>query len=94
MIPYTVNYFPESNHEITFYAELYNGNKSLSNDAPFIINYYIETAEYQPVILNSFGSFKKEKAAAVNPILGRIDITKLGTGNYNLVIVAKDQEQH
>src|SRR5207237_475116 len=52
--------------------------------------YYIETTD-RKTKLNSFGSFKKHKAAPINPLLARLDISTLGTGNYNLVIEMRDE---
>lgn len=85
LIPYPVNYYPESSKFLTFYFESYHANKILGEASPFIYRYYLETADNHTP-LNSYGSFKKEKSAAVNPLLAKIDISKLGSGNYNLVI--------
>lgn len=91
LVPYNVNYFPESQNELAFYFETYNADTILGKNKPFVYYYYIESTETLHR-LNSFGSFKKQLAAKVNPLLAKIDISKLGSGNYNLVIEVKDEK--
>jgi GWxTD domain-containing protein len=91
LIPYTVNYYPETTKELSFYFETYNTNLVLGENKPFIYSYYLET-NGDGVKLNSYGSFKKHMSAAINPLLAKIDISKLGSGNYNLIIELKDSE--
>jgi hypothetical protein len=91
LIPYNVNYFPETQTELPFYFEAYNTDTVLGKNKAFIFYYYIETSnDFNK--LNSFGSFKKQATAKVNPLLGKIDISKLGSGNYNLVVEIKDEK--
>lgn len=89
LIPYTVNYFPETTKELSFYFESYNADTLLGNTKPFLYYYYIETSNTLTK-LSSYGSFKKQLASKVNPLLGKIDISTLITGNYNLVIEIRD----
>lgn len=91
LIPYNVNYFPETQNELMFYFESYNTDTVLGKNKPFIYYYYIESSE-SLTKLNSYGSFKKQTTAPVNPLLSKIDISKLGSGNYNLVIEIKDEK--
>ncbi|MGZ3900235.1 MAG: hypothetical protein ACXVDC_07900, partial [Bacteroidia bacterium] len=91
LIPYNVNYFPESQNELSFYFESYNTDTVLGANKPFIYYYYIEGSD-NLVKLNSYGAFKKQNAAKVNPLLAKLDISKLGSGNYNLVIEIKDEK--
>ena len=91
LVPYNVNYFPESQNEIQFYFETYNTDTVIGKNKAFVYTYYIEKSE-NFTKMNSFGSFKKQNTAKVNPLLSKIDISKLGTGNYNLVIEIKDEK--
>jgi GWxTD domain-containing protein len=91
LIPYNINYFPETQNELSFYFEIYNSDSVLGRNKPFIFYYYIENSENLSRF-NSFGSFKKQTTASVNVLLGKLDISKLGTGNYNLVIEVKDDQ--
>lgn len=91
LIPYTVNYYPETSNALSFYFETYNAELVLGKNQSFVYEYYIETAEKLEK-LNSYGSFKRQVASPVNPLLAKIDISKLGSGNYNLVIELKNSE--
>ncbi len=91
MVPYTVNYFPETSNELTFYFETYHTDTVLGKNKPFIYFYYLENSENLSR-LNDYGAFKKQTTASVNPLLAKINISKLGTGNYNLVIGIKDEK--
>ena len=90
MIPYTVNYFPETSKELSFYFETYNTDTVFGKGKPFVYYYYLENKE-NLAKLNDYGSFKKQISAKVNPLLAKMDISQLGSGNYNLVICIKDE---
>ena len=90
LIPYTVNYFPESINHLIFYCETYHADTALGSEQPFVFSYYLENAQNLKK-LGSYGGFKKEKSKRVNPLLGKIDISQLETGNYNLVVELLDQ---
>ncbi len=90
LIPYNTNYFPESSENLSFYYEVYNADTIIGKNKPFLFYYYIEESQ-QLKKLNEFGSFKKQIANTVNPLLGKINISKLSSGNYNLVIELKDE---
>jgi GWxTD domain-containing protein len=91
LIPYTVNYFPETQNELPFYLEVYNTDTVLGRNKPFVFSYYLEHSNTLKK-LDAYGAFKKQVTAPVNPLLGRIDISKLGTGNYNLVVEVRDEK--
>lgn len=90
LIPYNINYFPETQNELCFYFESYNSDTILGKGKSFIYSYYLENSEKRNK-LESYASFKKQQTAKVNPLLAKMDISKLGTGNYNLVIELKDE---
>ncbi|MDI1355579.1 MAG: GWxTD domain-containing protein [bacterium] len=85
LVPYTTNYYPESVTKLSFYLESYNAATVLGEKAPFVYSYYLEMAENGKK-LSDYGAFRKQVSAEVNPLLGRFDISKLGTGDYNLVV--------
>jgi GWxTD domain-containing protein len=90
LVPYTVNYYPESSRELSFYMETYNCDKILGEDHPFLYNYYLTTEN--GTIMNGYGTFRKQPAKSVNPLLAKMDISKLGTGGYYLNIEIKDEK--
>ncbi|WP_317897106.1 GWxTD domain-containing protein [Aurantibacillus circumpalustris] len=91
LVPYTANYYPENNKQLAFYFEAYNTDKVLGVNKSFIFSYYLEI-NADRTILNNYGAFKKQTTAAVNPLLAKLDISKLASGNYNLVIQVKDED--
>jgi GWxTD domain-containing protein len=90
LIPYNVNYFPESQNQLAFYFEVYNTDTVIGKNKNFIFSYYIETSTKLKKLEN-YAAFKKQTTAKVNPLLTKMDISKLGSGNYNLVIEVRDE---
>jgi GWxTD domain-containing protein len=88
LVPYNVNYYPESSNTLAFYCEAYNADTAIGREQPFVFYYYISSENGSA--LNTYGAFKKQVAAKINPFIGQIDISKLGTGNYYLVVQVKD----
>ena len=91
LIPYTSDFYPEDFEKIAFYAEIYNTNKILGAEEGFLISYYIETFENKKPI-NSYKNFVREKTKDVNVLLKSFSIGNLPSGNYNLVIEARDKK--
>ena len=89
LIPYTINYYPKTQHSLKFYYETYNVDSALGKASKFVYTYYIENSETL-ARLNAFSGFQKQNSSKVNPLLTQFDITQLPTGNYNLVIEVKD----
>lgn len=90
LFPYVFNYFPEDVSTLSFYSELYNSNK-IMGDGQFLLNYYIRPFEVDKKLDNYF-SMKKVQGKDVNIVLNTIDISKLPSGNYLLVIEARDRK--
>ncbi len=90
LVPYVFTFYPEQENELTFYGELYNMDKVMDKDQKFLISCYLETAEtgYK---LNDFAVVRKEVAKPVNVMLYTIGIRNLASGNYNLVVEARNQ---
>lgn len=89
MVPYNVNYFSESQNSLKFYFETYNLDTVIGKGAKFVYNYYIEessTLKKQ----QGLSGFQKQGANRINPLLAQFDISRLPSGNYNLVIGVKD----
>jgi GWxTD domain-containing protein len=84
-------YFPESSKQLSFYNELYNLDKILGENQPFLLRYYIQD-ESTGNKLNKYAGFMKSSSSAVVPVLNAFNIEKLPSGNYNLVIEALNQK--
>lgn len=91
LMPYASDFFPEDFEKMLFYVEVYNTEKVLAKDEPFLINYFIESFESKQIV-GSYRGFKRETPKTVNPLLTSFDIQKLPSGNYNLVVEIKNKE--
>jgi GWxTD domain-containing protein len=89
-IPYMDNFFPESINKITFYSEVYNTSSMMATDDKFAISTYIQSYENNSVV-SSFLRIKRETPKQVNVVFGEFDISKLPSGNYNLVVSVRDK---
>jgi GWxTD domain-containing protein len=85
IVPYPLTYFPEQMNKLNFYIEGYNTLKQLGADSKFLFTYYIESAEMKEIV-SGYHNFLKHKSEEVVPLIGQFDISKISTGNYNLVI--------
>lgn len=91
MLPYTADFYPEDFEKMLFYVEVYNTEKVLEKDEPFLIDYFIESYESKQIAGN-YRSFKRKTPKTVNALLTSFDIQKLPSGNYNLVVEIKNKE--
>jgi hypothetical protein len=83
--PMVSNYFPTDIGKLVYYLELYNNEKSKK----VLVKQYIETY-YGNKLLPNFLKRSVKKLEGVTPILNLFDISKLPTGNYNLVVEVRD----
>jgi len=90
IIPYTSDFYSEGFEKIAFYTELYNSDKLLGENEDFLISYFIESFEGLQVV-GDYKSFIREKAKPVNILLKSFPIGKLPSGNYNVVIEARNK---
>lgn len=90
LIPYVSNFYPENINKLIFYSEIYNTDLKKYNGEDFLVKYYIEK-ENNKTILGEYNRFKKQKAAKVTVVLSEFNIENLPSGNYNLVIEAKNK---
>jgi GWxTD domain-containing protein len=63
----------------------------MGSDSKFLFKYFIESDETK-LPIDGFVKIKKESSKLVNVLLSEIDIAKLPSGNYYLVIEARDKE--
>lgn len=91
LVPYTSNYYRETQNELSFYVEAYNTHRKIGTDEDFLINLFIENADDGKVV-NGLRNFFKRKGALVVPILHSFQIDNLVSGNYNLIVEARDKK--
>ncbi len=90
LIPMIMPYYPESLNKLTFYVELYNAKKQLGEGEKYLLNTYICAFENNTV-LNNFYFTKRMTAKDIDVVINNIDITNLPSGNYYLVLEARDR---
>lgn len=90
LVPYVSDFFPSSMKVMSFYTELYNLDKKIGENQDFLFKYYIESSKDQ-VVMDDFVKLKRQKSAAVNPLLVTIPIADLPNGDFNLVIESIDR---
>ncbi|GJM34864.1 MAG: hypothetical protein DHS20C18_38650 [Saprospiraceae bacterium] len=90
MEPLPYNFYGRNTSNISFYSEVYNTDKVLGED--FLVSYSIRKAgkEDEPVIMISH---KRQQAAPIVPVLLQMDISRLPSGNYNLVVEVQDRSK-
>ncbi len=91
ILPYVSNYYPASIEKIGFYTEIYNTDIVLGENQKFLLNYYIESFETGKTIGN-YKAFSRQTSARVNVLLNYFSITELPSGNYNLVVEARNRD--
>ena len=90
LVPYVSDYFPTNIENLIFLVELYNTDKVLKTDEDFIVRFYIEPSN-KSVVLDKYTKTERYKAKDINILVKTLDIKKLPSGNYNLVIEAIDK---
>jgi len=91
LVPYVSNFYPKNIDEFIFYVEIYNVNKVLSNNESFLLKYYIETYDNNRDLFE-YNGFSKEKAQDINVLLRKMDISKLPSGNFNVVVELRNKQ--
>jgi len=90
LVPYIFNYFPAEANTLSFYSELYNNVIGEDNEG-FLLSYYIRPFEINKK-LDKYSFMKRKTAEHVNVIIGKIDINELPSGNYLLVLEARNKK--
>jgi GWxTD domain-containing protein len=90
LVPYVDNFYPNHINRLKFYSEIYNTDQILGN-TPFLVSYFIESAESKQPLENLKG-FSRENSSKVVVLLREIPLEDLPSGNYNLVIEARNQQ--
>ncbi|MCY7410805.1 MAG: GWxTD domain-containing protein, partial [Chitinophagales bacterium] len=88
--PLAVPYYSTNMNKLTFYSEIYNADKVATNE-DIILTYSIKHAQSNQ-IANDLYRWTKQHAAPVNILFSELDITQLPTGNYSIVVEAKNKK--
>lgn len=90
MVPHVTNFYGDHEEKLTFYTEIYNAKEILGEGEKFLMTAYVSETNAASVI-NELVIRKKMDAESVNVLLNQFDISKLISGNYNLVIELRDK---
>ena len=90
LIPMIMPFYPETVNKLTFYAEIYNAKKQLGEGEKYLLNTYISAFE-NGTKLNNYFFTKRMTAKDIDVIINSMDITNLPSGNYFLVLEARDR---
>ena len=91
LVPYVFDYYPPNENKLSFYTELYHTDITIGAGNKFLISFAINSNETGKS-LPEYARTKKEVAKPVNNFLQEIDISKLPSGNYNLIVEARNQQ--
>jgi len=89
MIPYVLNYFPETMNYLTIYAEIYHADVAAPG-GQVLVNYSVNKYKTDEVAFN-MKRFVKMNANAVNVLFTEFDIELLPSGNYEIVVDVRDK---
>lgn len=91
LVPNLFNFFKEDQNKLTYYAELYHTESILGKDQRFLLSTYIQGNETGEIIKDLIRN-RRETARDVIPLLQEFDISRLPSGNYNLVIEVRSSQ--
>lgn len=91
LVPNLFNFYQEDQGKLTYYSEIYNTEAALGKDYRFLVSTYIQSNETGEIIKDLHRN-RKEVSRTVVPLLLEFDISRLASGNYNLVIEVRNQQ--
>lgn len=91
LIPYVANYYPPKVKQLSFYVELYNTQKVLGDTGKFALRYYLYDRDRKKM-MEDYHRIRIRGAQEVVPVMSKMNIEKLPTGNYDLVVEARSTE--
>jgi len=78
--------------EIIFYAEIYKANEALGDGEMFLAKTYFEDESGKEIA--STVQYMRKNTSPVVPIISRFNLDDVPSGNYNLVLEARDRENN
>lgn len=93
IIPYVSNFYPDDVNTMSFYMEIYNLDKIIGQDEPFLVTTFLEGNPTKRMY-TEYATRSPQKAAPINVLMKSFDIAKLNSGNYNLVVELRDNKNN
>jgi GWxTD domain-containing protein len=91
LVSYVSNFYPKGLNTLTFYTEIYNAEQVLGKDKPMVV-YYRLVPHRDNMAKLTIGGQKVMKAAPANVLLNELDITTLASGNYDVLVEVRNEE--
>jgi GWxTD domain-containing protein len=82
------NFYHKSTSVLIFYNEIYNADKAIGDD--YAITYSIRRAQDDKTVSIAH---KRRSSEPITPLLLQMDISKLESGNYNLVVEVRNRDK-
>jgi GWxTD domain-containing protein len=89
MEPLAFNYYDRNYSTLIFYSEIYNADQVIGDD--FMVSYSIMKANSEPNARPIMIAHKRKKATAYIANLHELDIQKLESGNYRLIVSMRNR---
>ncbi len=91
MVSRNSNFFSAAQDKFIFYVEVYNAANVMNQGETYLLEGRIVDTKSGKIIEEA-GFFKKLKAENVNPVLAEVDLSKVPSGDYNIILEIKDRE--
>lgn len=91
LVSYVSNFYPKGMDRLKFYTELYHTDKVLGKDKPMVVLYRVVPTRDNLATVTIAGQ-KILKAAPVSALLTELDISTLASGNYELALEVRNEE--
>jgi GWxTD domain-containing protein len=83
------NFYHKNITELIFYNEVYNADKAIGDD--YLVRYFIEKVSGNGTTETMVIGNKKRKPEEISVLLYKLDISKLPSANYNLVVEIRNR---
>jgi GWxTD domain-containing protein len=90
IVPLVSSHFQSETNVLVFYNEIYQTDKQFGPEGVFVTNMYIAQADGTPI--EESRRIKREKAMPVIAGIVQMDISKLKSGDYLLVVEVRDKQ--
>ena len=91
LITHNSTFYPKTDSTLKYYYELYDMTRSIPEGEPFLVSMSVENAQnYRRE--GSVGKFVKLESKDLIAQIGELDIKKLPSGNYNLLVEVRNKE--
>lgn len=89
--PNILHYYNAKQNSLPFYVELYHSDQLIGNNEPFILQYFVAVSGQNQTFAN-IARTTRHTAKEVVMLIGELSIEQLYSGNYDLVIQARNRK--